>query len=151
MTKLNWKQEPSGSGPIFPDGTYKIKIIDYERVKASTGTLQIRWKGTVLEPVEHKGRPLTIHTPLTEKSIWKVKNLIFACGIDTSKLPDGMDTNSSQFSKVCDLCVDRTTFWRNAQGADLKGNPKNEIVQFIQDPEQGLIAVEDDAPAFARE
>jgi len=149
MSNIDWKKE-TRQNPIYPNGTYKVKLDSYERVTASTGTRQIRWRAEIVEPKEHTGRTIIEHTALTEKALWKVANLVYGFGIDTMKLGN-MSTESSAFDEVCRACKGRTAYWRNEQGTDLKGNPKNEIVEFRRDEEQPEIAqITADAPDWAQ-
>jgi hypothetical protein len=149
MTIMDWKKNTSQS-PLYPAGTYKVKIESFEHVVARTKTRQIRWKAKIVEPVEHAGRILVDHTALTDAALWKVANLIYACGIDTLKLSN-MDINSKAFSDVCNGCVGRTTYWRNEQVLDNKGNQKNSIVEYRRDEDQTpLEEVKEDAPDWAQ-
>jgi len=138
MTIMNWEKESQKQNPIYPEGTYKVKISKVERVTASTGTPQLRWYASILDPAEHVGRSMVVHTPLTEKALWKVASLIHGCSVNTAKLSN-MDTSSELFDKVCKTCVGRNSFWRNVPSADNKGNPRNDIIQFLQDTNQDII------------
>ena len=87
MSQINWSKESEGGDyMVYPDGTYKVAINGFEEVTASTGTQQIRWKATILEPIEYVGKPITTHTALTEKSYWRIARLVKACGIDMKAL-----------------------------------------------------------------
>ena len=105
-SEIDWGKEAGG---LVEDGTYRVRINDYEEVKASTGTDQIRWHAEIIEG-PHTGRTLIDHTPLTQKSLWRLATLVQACGIDTSKLGK-MVLKSNEFYKVLDLCKHRTTYW----------------------------------------
>ena len=136
MNTINWMKEgESNDFVVYPEGTYKVSISGYEQVTASTGTKQIRWKATVLEPKEFKGKPVTLHTALTEKSLWKLAKLVKACGIDLTAL--GTNTiGSPAFLKVLESCKRRTSFWHLSVVVDNKGRDKNEIDDFKVDPDQ---------------
>jgi len=136
--------------PIYPDGTYKVRINHFERVTASTGTPQIRWRANIVSPEEHAGRSIIIHTYLTDKSLWKIANLIFGCGVDVTKLK--VDTSSPVYDRICQACVGRLTYWRNVQSTTPSGDPKNEIVQFSRDETQDVITLtgEEDVPDFLK-
>ena len=143
---MDWDKEKQVK--VFPDGTYKVVIEKQERCTASTGTPQIRWYAKILEPSEFKGKSFCIHTPLTEKSLWKVASLVDGCGL--TDLPP-IDTESELFAKITATCVGRTAYWRNAKST-YEGSERNEIVNFSQDTDQNLITVslKDDTPEFAR-
>jgi len=148
MTKMDWDKEKKGSNVVFPEGTYKVRIDKQEPVTASTGTKQIRWFAKIVEPKEFEGQTIVIHTPLTEKSLWKLATLVSACGL--VNLPV-IDTESEMFNRICQACVGRTSYWRNVPKPDLNGNPRNEIVQFSTDADQELAEVsltDPDTPEF---
>jgi hypothetical protein len=148
---MNWRKETSSNNPIYPEGTYKVRIASFERVTAKTGTKQLRWRATIVLPEEHAGRSFVEHTPLTDKSLWKVAGLISACGIDTTKL-ENMGTDTALFDKVCHTCVGRTAMWRNAAGVSQDGNPRNNIVEYRPDPKQSVevFSGDSDAPSFVK-
>lgn len=153
MAVINWEKEASKSNPIFPEGVYKVVIDSFEKVTASTGTKQIRWRAKIVEPVEHANRIIIDHTALTEKSLWRVANLVRSCGVDLSSLT-AMETNSSLFDSVLKACVGRQSIWRNVQATDPKGNPKNSIAEYIEVPDQEVLKFEDPdnvVPDFIKE
>jgi hypothetical protein len=152
MSQIDWAKEGKNDYTVYPEGTYKVSITGYEQVTASTGTLQIRWRSTIMEPAEFIGKPITMHTPLTEKSLWKIARLVKACGIDIVSLGK-MEIGSSAFLKVLESCIRRTTYWHLLQVPDNKGNPRNEVDDFRADSEQQPISVtnEDDIPPFLKE
>ena len=135
-----------GNNPVYPAGTYKVKILSYEFTKASTGTKQILWKAEIQEPMAHNGRVISEYSAITEKALWKISNLIGACGIKFD--PNSIDTDSQSFITLCNQTVGRTAYWLNAEGTDNKGNPRNNIVRFEVDLEQELLdfVVEDESP-----
>lgn len=131
---INWRESTS-SNPVYPSATYKVKCQGFEQVKASTGTLQLRWKAEIMGPAEHVGRIIVDHTALTDKALWRVANLIAGFGVDTLQLGN-MDTGGGAFMAVCRACTGRTAYWRNEQGVTPDGAPKNNIVAYIKDPDQ---------------
>lgn len=150
MSIMDWKKETKGN-PIYPKGSYKVSCKSFERTTAKTGTPQLRWDATIVSPDEHAGRVFVMFTPLTEKSLWKVANLIAGFGVDTTKL-DKMDTESEGFTQILQACVGRTSFWRNEDGQDNQGNPRNNVVDFVRDPNQPVLEFESglDIPDFVK-
>lgn len=136
MPQMNWKQE-TRNNPVYPAGTYKVRCESWERVKASTGTPQIRWKCLIEAPIEHQGRTIIDHTALTEKALWRVANMVSGFGV---KVDSVMDTDGSAFNEVCQACVGRSAYWRNAEAKDPNGNPKNDIVEYKADDQQEMVA-----------
>jgi len=129
MAKL---PEPA-TNMVFPTGTYLVKIQSFERTTAKTGTQQIRWKAEIVEPKEHVGRIIVEHTALTEKAMWKVANLIGACGVT---FQPNVDSDSGYFTGLCGATIGRKSYWRVEEAVDNKGNPCNEIVRFEIDTTQ---------------
>jgi hypothetical protein len=140
------KLPEAGNNPVFPAGTYKVRIESFEFTKASTGTKQILWKARIEEPEAHEGRTLSTYTALTEAAIWKVSNLIGACGVNFE--PNAIDTDKADFVTLCNLTKGRTSYWLNADGTDNKGLPRNNIVKFEMDLYQDPISFtkQDDSP-----
>jgi hypothetical protein len=136
--EVNWEKEASNN-PVYPTGTYKVRIKATEPVTASTGTQQIRWKAEIISPEEHAGRSMVDHTALTEKALWRLANMVNAAGVDL-KSAGVTDTNSPAFQNIVQSCVGRTMYWRNEQGTNPNtGAPKNNIVEYIQDSEQAVL------------
>lgn len=140
---MDFSKETSNN-PIYPNGTYKVKLTKWERCKASNGTPQIRWYCAILEPIEHQGRTIVDHTAMLPQTLWKSANMIAAFGVNTSKMP-AMDTDGEAFSLICNSCVGRTAYWRNEQtpgkdkyGAET-GRMKNNIAEYANDPDQPVI------------
>ncbi len=149
---MNWQKEASGNNPVYPSGTYKIQCTDFERIKASTGTSQIRWKAKIILPEAHAGRTIVDHTALTEKALWRVANMIGGFGIDLSQL-SSMSTDPGEFDAICKFCLGRTAFWRNEESINPNtGAPRNNIVEYIRDQDQEVITprLEDEAPDFVK-
>lgn len=152
--KMDWEKEANAEGgtfTVYPEGTYKVCINSFEQVTASTGTKQIRWKTSIVLPTSYAGKPFTIHTPLTEKALWKLAKLVKACGVDTKALGT-TEVGSNAFLHALERCNRRTAYWHLAVVSDNKGNPKNEVDDFKLDDEQQLQeTVEiDDIPEFLK-
>ena len=150
---MDWETEGKGGDFIvYPEGTYKVCINGYERCTAGTGTKQVRWKASILDSGDYLGKPVTLHTPLTEKSLWKIARLVKACGIELSGLGK-MDTESKAFNNVLDHCLRRTCFFVMDVGKDNKGRDRNDINEFRMDTEQQPVAVgitEEETPDFIK-
>jgi hypothetical protein len=149
---MDWEKEAANEINVYPEGTYKVSINDFEQVTASTGTHQIRWKASILAPKEYLGKPITIHTALTDKSLWKIANLVKACGIDTKALGI-MEVGSTAFLRVLDRCKRRTSYWHLIITPNNKGQERNEVDDFRVDNDQTTeqnIDI-DDVPDFLKE
>ena len=135
---------PSEGNQIVPSGTYKVRLNSLEHCTASTGTPQIRWKATIIEPEDHAGVPLVDHTAMTDAAVWRVSNLIGGFGLNFTP---NVDTTSAYFDQLCQACIGRTAYWRNEVGKDKNGNDRNNIKNFEVDKDQDVIefAEEEDA------
>ena len=152
-TVIDWdKSSQGGEFTVYPKGTYKVTINDWELVKASTGTEQIRWKATILDPDEFVGKPFTTHTPLTPASLWKIARLVKACGINVVSLGK-MEVKSPSFWKVLESCKRRTAYWHFDVKPNNKGKEVNEVDDFRLDDEQDITTINqaEDIPPFLQE
>lgn len=149
--RMDWEKEGSNEYMVYPEGTYKVTINGYEETTASTGTKQIRWKASILEPAEYLGKPLTIHTAITEKSLWRIARLVKGCGLSLKEV-GVMETGSAAFFKVLDQCLRRTSFWHVIVTLDNKGRERNEVDDFKIDTEAPAVGEPaDDVPEFLKE
>ena len=154
MSNIDWDKEGGTDFQVYLEGTYKVSIKDTEIVKASTGTLQVRWKATILEPAELNGKVITTHTPLTEKALWKIARLVKACGVDLKSLGK-MEIGSAAFLKVLGTCEGRTTYWHLEIELDNKGRDRNNVDDFRNDIDQAnddpaMGDVDEDVPEFLK-
>jgi len=143
---IDWEAEQDRM--VYPQGTYKVIIDDFEHVTASTGTEQIRWKAKIVEPEEHKDRTIVDHTALTEKAIWRLQKLVKAAGLEAKSLGK-TDTTSPQFEVILNACKGRKMFWAVGEELDNKGLPRNSINDYVNDLDQEPIKVGDDTTNIA--
>ena len=137
---MDWKKETSSTF-VYPAGTYYVRVVSWERVKASTGTPQIRWTNEIVAPEQHRGRNIFEHTPVTEKSLFCIANFVAACGVDTGNyLP--MDTDSFKFDSILNACKERRLYFQ-VQEATYNGKAKNDIVDYQPDLEQPIVQLSD--------
>ena len=130
-TTIDWDHEDANSGSFitYPAGLYSVVIKSWEKVKASTGTEQIRWKAEITEG-EFAGKPVTDHTPLTEKSFWRIAILLKGCGLSLKGLGK-MDIGSSAFTKVLNLAKGRRSLWNIVIEPNNKGKDRNVVQEYI--------------------
>ena len=130
---VDWESE--SDRVVYPTGTYKVIIDNFEKVTAGTGPEQIRWFAKIVEPLEHASRTIVDHTALTEKAMWRLIKFISAAGIDVKALGK-MDTTSPQFDGVLAQTKGRSMFWRVEEAKNNKGLPSNNVVDFVNDLDQ---------------
>lgn len=148
---MDWGKEVPQGLEVYPEGTYKVRIQDYTRKTAGTGTLQLMWRARIIEPVEYEGKSIVDYTALTEKSLWKLAWLVSACGIAVEKLGK-MTINSPAFNQVLDSCKDRTTYWHVKTGVTPNGKERNEIDDYKKDEDQEPVEFKiTDEPEFLSE
>lgn len=149
---MDWGKEVPQGLEVYPEGTYKVMILDYKRVPASTGTPQIRWRAKILEPAEFEGKTILDHTALTEKSLWRVAWLVSACGIEVEKLGK-MAVNSAAFEQVLENCKGRTIYWHLTVGIAPNGHERNTIDDYKRDDQQPPVEFikQEDVPDFLKE
>ena len=148
---MDWGKESQRS-VLYPEATYKVRIDTIEKLQASTGTWQYRWKARILEPRELEGKQITDHTALTEKSLWKLAWLVSACGVEVNKLPK-MSVDSPLFHQVVKSCEGRTVYWHVTIGLNNRGEERNQIDDYKKDEEQSPFEFvsNDELPEFLKE
>jgi hypothetical protein len=106
--KMDWKaeSEKSSTFEVYPEGGYILRVSDWEKIDASTGTPQIRVHFTVVQPDEFTGKTFIDHFALTEKALWRVAMFVSRCGIDTSTM-EAMEVGSPAFIQVLNQCKKR--------------------------------------------
>ena len=144
MSTVDWDKEDQSTGEyqVYPAGVYMVKINNWERVTASTGTKQIRFKGEIMEPEDFKGSRITDHAPLTEKSMWRVAKLVKGCGIDIKGLGK-MDINSAAFANVLNMIKGRLTLWSLEVDKTPKGADRNSVVDNVCPVDQPILSASD--------
>jgi len=136
MSSIDWKKESSGGDrTIYPTGTYKVMITGWQDCESKKGTPQIRWFADVVEPDQYKGKTIVDHTALSSSALWRIANMVQACGVDLSNAPT-TELLSDAFKRILDLCVNRTTYWRLKLDEEYNNN---KIEEYILDDKQDTI------------
>ena len=155
MSNIDWDDvDNQTQGGSYPEGDYEVVINSWEPVTAKTGTKQIRWHGVIINGPAGINQKITEHTPLTEKSFWRIGKLMKACGINIKGLGK-MGLDSPKFSKILNLTRNRRSIW--IVGKDEKDTSKrNKIVDYAPVNDQESIDATDligaaDVPAFLKE
>lgn len=148
--KMPTLPKPSSFEPV-PAGTYKVRVVNYEHGHSSVkGTPQIKWKAEIIEPEDFKGKFLWDRTIMVDSSVWRVANLLGACGLD---FKEGIDTDSDFFNQLCQASLGRTTFWLVDEKTLDSGTMVNEIKGYNNDRDQEMLEVTptDDTPGWIEE
>ena len=151
MGKMNWGEEAKKSArPIYPSGSYKVRVDEWEPCEARTGTPQVRWFFKMLEPAKYAGEPLVDHTPLTDSALWKLAKLVSASGVVLKDVPT-MEIMSESFKDVLDMAKQRV-LWVKVKHDEQYNNNKVEDYVAVDESEQPKVAYsgtkKDDAAPF---
>jgi hypothetical protein len=147
--KMDWKKQAGAS--LKPEGTYRVRITDWEETRASTGTPQVKWTAEIVDG-HLAGQSIIDHTAVTEKALWRLARLVSACNVNVDELPI-METGSLLFKKTLDACIGKTVNW-SVEVSTFEGKTNNKIVGYVKDKEQKetIVAIEEDeVPAFLEE
>lgn len=151
---MDWEKDGGLSVPVYPEGTYKVKIKGFTPNKAKTGTPQYKCLATIIEPEQYAGQPIVDFLAITEAAKWKIANLVKACGINpTGKCVIG----STMFNRVLEQCVGRTLYWHVLKDQGTNGRDRNQTDDYQPDPDAPTIASngtsvpnEEDVPDFLK-
>ena len=148
MTKFTPNE--GGSLTVYPEGIYKVQVTANERCTASTGFPQIKWSTDIVEPQEYAGKKLTFFTGMTDKTVFRTLNAIYACSVDLPRAK--LDTDGPIFDKALAACLHQTLGVEVVE-AEYNGKPKNDMKNFMRDPDnQDVKSVgTDEVPEFLRE
>jgi len=142
--------KPSSFEPVAA-GTYKVRVLNYEHGHSSVkGTPQMKWKAEIIEPEASKGKFLWDRTVMVDSSVWRVANLLGACGL---VFPEGVDTDSDFFNQICQASLGRTTYWLVQEKVLDSGSVVNEIKSYQTDSDQETteVTATKDEPAWLEE
>lgn len=147
---IDWAALQKKEYTLYPEGTYKVRIKDYETTKAATGTDQIRWRAEIIDHPDYAGEPIVDHCALTEAALWRLAAFV-SCHVDITALPK-MEVGTTAFWKIIGQCLEKTMYWRVIQST-YNGRTSNKIAEYVRDPESplgdGSIEVsEEDLPEF---
>lgn len=97
MPKLNAERakqveraEGGGSFEAFEEGEYTLKLVDVEAGETRNNDPKWVFKWKVDDEGEAKGRQLWEHCALTEKALWKLKQIFDAFGVSTDTDTDDL-------------------------------------------------------------
>lgn len=116
----------SGGGSV-PDGTYEVKVVDVERKTGKdSGEDYYAWEFVIVTPEKFKGRKLWHNTSLTQQSLWALRKLLEALGVEIPE--DALDLDDADL-------IDRTV---GAEVANEEYNKKQKprIMDFFEFDEE---------------
>ena len=130
-SEIDWGKETSGGDrEVHEAGTYKVQCKSWEECEASTGTKQIRWFDTIVEPKASEGKTIVDHTALSEKALWRLAARVQAFGVDMSA-GGKMAIGSPAFKKVLDAVKGKTAFLTITKDEQYNNN---KVVDYAEDP-----------------
>lgn len=152
---IDWRKESDGNSDntkqeMVPQNTYAVEVNKWEKVKAGTGTPQVRWFAKITDG-PFKGVSLLDHTPLTEKALWKIATFVKVCGIPVQSLPK-MDINGEKFTRILDLCKGRKMYWEVIISV-YNGRKSNKVEGYIPEMTQDPVDLSnlEDIPSWVTE
>ena len=84
---LDFSNVTGGNYEPIPTGDYVVEIEKVENRTAKSGNAMLNITFNVMEG-EHEGRKVFDFYVLTEKALWKLKDLLVAVGVDTEGMVD---------------------------------------------------------------
>lgn len=80
------KEEEGGGGRVrIPEGDYKVKIVKIKTDTSEKGNAMLIWDFEIAKGQKGAGKTLRDYTTLTPKSLWKVRSILEAAGLDVPK------------------------------------------------------------------
>lgn len=147
---MDWKSEASKTGnyEVYPEGSYVLKVRDWEKTEAKTGTIQIRMHFTILQPKEYANKAFTDHFALTESALWRLGNFVDMCMINLDSL-NKMVVGSPAFQQVLNALRGQKV------GASIimdhfNGKERNKTEEYIAVEKQRKDVVTEEVPEFLK-
>ena len=138
MPRMDWKKETGREFEVYPAGTYHVRIINWERLPASTGTEQVRFYGEIIAPEKYRGRSVLDHCALTEAALWRLGKAVSALGVDCISDNLVTDTNGAKFDAILNACKERKVYWLLKEEI-FNGKNRNKVEDYQIDKEQDVI------------
>lgn len=139
MTKMDWGANTQGAIKIYNEGTYLVKVHDWEYLDKNGKTF-IQWH-LKFEGGIYDGEVICRFDTITEKALWTLGSFISHCGIMTIDLPP-MECRSTDFDAVLDKCVGRRV-WIHTTVDEARGRNTIDSAKGIRPvEEQAIIKLE---------
>jgi hypothetical protein len=87
MIKLDFSEVQGGDFEPIPEGDYLVEIEEVKEKESNSGNQMLQMKFNVVEG-EYEGRKIFDNYVLTQKALWKLKNLFVALEKDVSGIAE---------------------------------------------------------------
>jgi hypothetical protein len=148
--------EPAGGFQVYPAGTYKMEILNFERTTSSKGNPQLKVQLAIKEPKEYFDKRFTTWIMLIENMEWKWKDFAWAVGLkgqmDAKGNEKGLDTGSELFMRMLNLLKGRE-IGMNLSIEIQDGVERQRVDNFLRvedEMELDLDVMEEEIPDFLR-
>jgi hypothetical protein len=113
--------ETDDMAPV-PAGVYKVQVSDVKDEVSKNDNPMLVWEVQIIDG-DFKGRKLWTRTVLTPKSLWFLKRVLSALGVDKAELKGKFEFDpSSVVGKKCGIVV---------VISEWEGEDRNEIKSFV--------------------
>jgi hypothetical protein len=143
--------EPAGGFQVYPAGTYKMEILNFERATSSKGNPQLKVQLAIKEPQEYFDKRYTEWIPLLDNTMWRLESFMWAAGLkgDGKK---GLDTGSELFMRTLNLLKGRE-IGMNLSVRVQDGVERQQVDQYLRvedEMELDLDVMEEEIPDFLK-
>lgn len=129
---------------IFPAGTYKVKVKNFEFVTAGTGTPQLRWHAEITDDGvdgTHVGKTIVEHNALTDKAMFRLASFM-DCLVELGNAK--IDTESQLFRQLLNKVKGMEMYWKVSVGVNKKtGGECNNIDDYLAVEGQEKVSAEE--------
>lgn len=84
IVSIDFTGVESGGG-LVPEGNYEVEVAEVEQKTSEAGNDYLSWEFHVVSPEKFKGRKLFHNSSLTQQSLWSLRGILEAMGIE---IPD---------------------------------------------------------------
>ena len=99
VISVDFEGVETGGGSNVPGGEYAASIASAEEVESSTGNPMIKWVVEITNG-RQKGKKLYHNTSLLPQSLWNLRGLLHACGLETPDSSYDLDLDEVEGAEV---------------------------------------------------
>jgi hypothetical protein len=86
---IPFSKEKEGKGATkVPEGDYRVRIVKVKPDTSESGNPMLIWDFEIAKGQKGAGKKVRDYTTLTDKSLWKVRSILEALGLDVPKKKD---------------------------------------------------------------
>jgi hypothetical protein len=134
---------------VYDKGVYTVRIKSIEETEAKSGNPQLLVKAAFVGG-KYDEKPYTEYITLIDSCSWKLGKFIAGLGFDLKTLGN-FDTQSGDFRKLLNKCINKTTCWVIDVAPDRNKVDRNNVVDYQVDPNaKPTSSVMEDEPEFLK-